>query len=91
MKDMNSFKIKVKKRLVELNMTQRALAKELNTNENYLTDILAGRKSRTKYIEAINDYLGIKKTDKYRLNSPFLLDLIICNTTKIVAIAKVDN
>lgn len=63
MRDTDSFKIKVKKRLIELDMTQRALAKALNMNENYLTDVLAGRKSGTKYIEAINDYLGIKKTD----------------------------
>lgn len=64
MKDVDSFKIKVKKRLIEINMTQRTLAKALDMNENYLTDILAGRKSGTKYIEAINDYLGIKKTGK---------------------------
>ena len=40
------FGVKVKKRLIELNMTQRQLASEIGVNENYLTDILNGRRSK---------------------------------------------
>ncbi len=34
-------------------MTQRELAKQISVNENYLTDILNGRRSGNKYKEAI--------------------------------------
>lgn len=49
----------VKKRLVELNMTQRELAKTIGANENYLTDILRGRRSGKKYREAISRVLDL--------------------------------
>lgn len=49
----STFGMKVKKRLIELNMTQRELANELGINENYLTDILRNRRSGDKYREAI--------------------------------------
>ena len=35
---------KVKKQLIELEMTQRDLAKKVGVHENYLTDILNGRR-----------------------------------------------
>lgn len=63
MKDKNNskpkFGIKVKKKLVELNMTQRELAKRLQMNENYLTDILSGRRSGKKYKSKIIEILKI--------------------------------
>ena len=40
-------------------MTQRDLAKKLNMNENYLTDILAGRKSGAKYRNNILSEIGL--------------------------------
>ena len=52
------FGLKVKKRLVELSMTQRQLANDIGVNENYLTDILNGRRSGRKYKDSI-----IKKLD----------------------------
>lgn len=55
----NYFGISVKKRLVEMNMTQRELAKEIGINENYLTDVLKGRRSGKKYREAIIKRLNI--------------------------------
>lgn len=58
------FGIKVKKRLVELNMTQRQLAKDIGINENYLTDILKGRRSGRKYRDAINKKLNIDSDEK---------------------------
>lgn len=57
----------VKKRLVELNLTQRELAKLIGVNENYLTDILRGRRSGKKYREAISRVLDLdvfKRTGK---------------------------
>lgn len=58
------FGIKVKKRLVELNMTQRQLAKDIGINENYLTDILKGRRSGKKYKDAITRKLNIDCDEK---------------------------
>ncbi|WP_347708638.1 helix-turn-helix transcriptional regulator [Clostridium sp. D53t1_180928_C8] len=55
------FGIIVKKRLVELKMTQRQLAKNIGMNENYLTDILAGRKSGTKYRDSIIKEIDLDK------------------------------
>lgn len=53
------FGIKVKKRLVELNMTQRQLAKDIGMNENYLTDVLNGRRAGKKYRDAITQRLNL--------------------------------
>lgn len=53
------FGVEVKKRLIELDMTQRELAKKIGVNENYLTDILRGRRSGKKYQAAIRSVLGI--------------------------------
>lgn len=58
-KDTDLFGVIVKKRLIELKMTQRDLAKKLNMNENYLTDILAGRKSGAKYRNNILNEIGL--------------------------------
>ncbi|AYE33815.1 TPA: helix-turn-helix transcriptional regulator [Clostridioides difficile] len=58
-KDTDLFGVIVKKRLIELKMTQRDLAKKLNMNENYLTDILAGRKSGAKYRNNILSEIGL--------------------------------
>ncbi|AFS79595.1 HTH domain-containing protein [Gottschalkia acidurici 9a] len=54
------FSMKVRKRLVELDMTQRQLAKDIGVNENYLTDILRGRRSGEKYRQAIIEKLDIE-------------------------------
>jgi len=51
--------IKIKKRLVELNMTQRELANRVGMNENYLTDVLKGRRSGKKYMDEIMEVLGL--------------------------------
>ncbi|RII34339.1 XRE family transcriptional regulator [Clostridium chromiireducens] len=58
------FGVKVKKRLIELNMTQRQLASEIGVNENYLTDILQGRRSGTKYKDAITRKLNLDEEEK---------------------------
>ena len=53
------FGVEVKKKLIELNMTQRELANLLGANENYLTDILNGRRSGKKYRSQIIKILKI--------------------------------
>lgn len=57
----NGRKIKVK--LVEFNMTQRQLAEEIGMNENYLTDVLNGRRSGKKYMAQIYSALGLSSDD----------------------------
>lgn len=57
------FGIKVKKRLIDLNMTQRELSNEIGVNENYLTDILNGRRSGKKYKNIIAEKLNINNND----------------------------
>lgn len=54
------FGVEVKKKLIELNMTQRELAGLLGANENYLTDILNGRRSGKKYKSKIMEILKMK-------------------------------
>lgn len=60
----SKFGIEVKKKLIELNMTQRELAKKLEMNENYLTDILNGRRSGKKYKFKIIKILRINIEEK---------------------------
>ncbi|MCG8501012.1 MAG: helix-turn-helix transcriptional regulator [Firmicutes bacterium] len=50
----------VNKRLVELNMTQRRLAKEVGTSEVYLSMILRGVRSGKKYLNTIISILDIE-------------------------------
>lgn len=58
------FGIEVKKKLIELNMTQRQLAALVGVNENYLTDILNGRRSGKKYRSKITKILEIDLGEK---------------------------
>ncbi|HSH36654.1 helix-turn-helix transcriptional regulator [Schnuerera sp.] len=55
----------VKKTLVELEMTQRKLAEEVGVNENYLTDILNGRRSGKKYKTEIIHTLNKHKAQMF--------------------------
>ncbi|MCQ1530728.1 helix-turn-helix domain-containing protein [Lutispora saccharofermentans] len=56
--------MEVKKKLVELQLTQRRLAKKVGVNENYLTDILNGRRSGKKYKSKILQALDIMNQSK---------------------------
>jgi transcriptional regulator with XRE-family HTH domain len=51
--------IKIKKGLIDKNMTQRDLAKNLKMNEQYLADIIRGRRSGNKYIVRIYKELNL--------------------------------
>lgn len=54
------FGAKVKKRLVDRNMTQVELAALIGCNKQYLYKILSGERSGKKYIEDISRILNIK-------------------------------
>lgn len=56
-KQTNAFGKKVKKRLIDLNMTQAELAAMLGTTRQYLNKILVGTRSGEKYREEIKRIL----------------------------------
>lgn len=58
------FGIQVKKRLIDLGMTQKQLADEIGLNTNYLTDILNGRRSGIKYRDRIIEKLNLEEEIK---------------------------
>jgi transcriptional regulator with XRE-family HTH domain len=55
----------IKKRLIDLNMTQEALAKVVGVNVNYLGLIIYGYRSGNKYMNSIEKVLGIS-LEKYK-------------------------
>ncbi|SKC68575.1 helix-turn-helix domain-containing protein [Maledivibacter halophilus] len=57
---LTSFGIKVKKRLIELNMTQKELANDLGVSESYLADVLRGEKQGLKYLDEIGSILKLE-------------------------------
>lgn len=66
--EISTFGKEIKIRLIELNMTQRTLADKVGVNENYLTDIVNGRRSGKKYRAAIIAVLYKKNIkDKRRI------------------------
>lgn len=54
------FGLAVRKRLLELNMTQVELAQLLGTNKQYLHKILCGNRSGKKYVARIARILDIE-------------------------------
>lgn len=59
-KNITVFGKEIKKALIDKDMTQRELAREINVNENYLTDIINGRRSGAKYKNKIIETLFSK-------------------------------
>ncbi|MFQ4440039.1 transcriptional regulator [Clostridioides difficile] len=55
--------VQVKQKLIELNMTQRELAKKIGVNENYLSAILNGRRTGKKYKSSIYQLLNIEYSE----------------------------
>lgn len=55
---------RVKEKLIDVNMTQRELAKKIGTSDVYLSMILYGERSGKKYIEDIKKILDLKNSDK---------------------------
>lgn len=64
--EISTFGKEIKIRLIELNMTQRALAEKVGVNENYLTDIVNGRRSGKTYKAAIMRVLYEKNVKNER-------------------------
>lgn len=58
-KNNNEFGKEVKKRLIDMNMTQAELAKKLDTTPQYLCRILTGERSGIKYQNKIKGILKI--------------------------------
>lgn len=58
----NSKKL-TQRKLIELNMTQRELAKKIGVNENYLSAILNGRRTGKKYKSSIYQLLNIEYSE----------------------------
>lgn len=54
------FGVKVKKKLIDRNMTQVELADLIGCNKQYLYKILHGERSGNKYLEEISRILDIK-------------------------------
>lgn len=55
----SSFGRKIKKHLIDKNMTAKQLADALGTTPQYLNKIIHGERSGEKYIEAIKSILDI--------------------------------
>lgn len=51
--------IQIKKRIIELGITQRELAEAIGTSECYLNFILYGERTGKKYIEPIKEFLKL--------------------------------
>ena len=51
---------KVKKRLIDMNITQVELAKMLGTDKRYINKILCGERSGEKYVSEISKILKIE-------------------------------
>ena len=58
------FGVKVKKRLIEKNMTVSDLARMLGINRSFLSQMLYGNKKGEKYIPAIREALDIKESKR---------------------------
>lgn len=58
-REYSSFGKKIKKQLIDKNMTAKQLADALGTTPQYLNKIIHGERSGEKYIEAIKSILDI--------------------------------
>jgi len=57
------FGVAVKKRLIDMGLTQGQLETGIGAPNNYLTMVLRGKRSGKKYIPLINAYLGMDLQD----------------------------
>lgn len=60
---MTPFGHRVRVRLLEMNMTQLELCKQIDCHPNYLSRILDGTRSGQKYMEAIYRVLGLPEDE----------------------------
>lgn len=59
---LNIYGVKVKKRLLEIGMTQKELAEKVGTSEVYLSYIVTGKKKGWKHRDKINEVLENTKS-----------------------------
>ena len=59
---LNIYGVNVKKRLIELDMTQKELAEKVGTSEVYLSYIMNGKKGGWKYRGKIDEVLKNTKS-----------------------------
>lgn len=52
--------IQMKKAMIDLNITQTELAKQAGTSQQYINDIIYGRRTGTKYMPAIQEILKLR-------------------------------
>jgi transcriptional regulator with XRE-family HTH domain len=57
------FGLEIRKKLIELGMTQRELAELVGASEEYIWHITHGRRKGTKYVERIKEVLNLEKLD----------------------------
>ncbi|MDF2877620.1 MAG: Helix-turn-helix domain [Clostridia bacterium] len=53
------FGIEIRKKLLELGMSQKELANQIGASENYIWHITHGRRKGTKYISQITEILKL--------------------------------
>ena len=59
---LNIYGLEVKKRLLEIGMSQKELAEKVGTSEVYLSYIVTGQKKGWKYRDKINEVLKNTKS-----------------------------
>lgn len=59
-RQLTAFGATVKKKLIDLEMTQVQLAEAVGTSKNYLNQILYGERSGDKYVTSIIRVLGLR-------------------------------
>lgn len=59
--EFTAFGKKVKKKLIDMNMTQVELAAKVGISKQYLYKILSGERSGEKYIEDIKNILNMEE------------------------------
>jgi ribosome-binding protein aMBF1 (putative translation factor) len=59
--DNSDFSKDVRKRLIDMGLSQTSLGKKLGIRVNRVNDAIAGRREGRKYIKIIADFLGINE------------------------------
>lgn len=58
------FGIKVKKRLLDLHMTQTEFCKKYDIPRNRFTEMITGLRPNHKYVDIVNEALGFNKENR---------------------------
>lgn len=58
-KELTPFSKAVRKKMIDMDLNSKGLARLIGTSEKYLSQILCGDRPRSKYIKVIEDKLGL--------------------------------